>query len=164
MDIQLNQIIFQIINFSVVFFVLVKFLFKPIQNVLEQRAQKIEEGLKAAEKNIKAQDEVEQEKKEILTTARKEASKITKEAKTKAQSDADEILSLAKKEAKKVIDKERAALMAGIDSEREELQSSVADLVTKTAKVLLKKYLTSKEQEKIIGMQLKELKNIKLSS
>ncbi len=163
MDIQLNQIIFQIINFGIVFAVLVKFLFKPVQNILEQRAQKIEEGLKAAEQNVKAQNEIQAKKEEVLQKARKEASEIKKEAKSKAEKEAAEIISSAKKEAKKILDKEREALVASIESERKSMQNSIAQLVTETTQALLKRYLSDKEQQQIIEKQIQDLKNIKLA-
>jgi len=63
MEINFFQIIFQIINFTILLLLLKKFLYKPILKILKQRAQKIEEGIEAAEKSIEERDKLEELKK-----------------------------------------------------------------------------------------------------
>ena len=101
MDIQFPLILFQIINFSIVLFILNKLLYKPIVNILEQRKKKVEAGQKAADDNIKTQEELEKTKKDILKKAQSESNKIIAEAKKAAQSESQKILSDAKTEAKR---------------------------------------------------------------
>ena len=164
MDIKvLPDIVFQIINFLIVFFVLKKFLYKPVLSILDQRSKRIADGLRAADKNIKAAQELEEKEKKVLSTARAEASKLTKQAQKDAKKQAGVILEEAKKDAEKVLDKERKTLQATFDAEKAQLEKSVSTLVTKTTEALLKQYLTADQQKKIVTQQIKDLKQISLS-
>lgn len=160
MDIQPIQILLQIANFSILMFVLVKFLYQPLTKVLDQRSQKIEEGMVAAEKNIKEAGKMEETVKEEISKARKEAAKITAEARKNAETDAQAILDKAKAEAKKAIQKERQAFEATMKEEEQKLQAKLADLVTQTTAQLLRGTLAEKDQKAIIAAQLKQLKKV----
>ena len=46
MDIQLPQIIFQLVNFGVVFGAIVYLLYKPTQKILDERAKRVADTLK----------------------------------------------------------------------------------------------------------------------
>jgi len=162
-NIVLNQIIFQIINFSIILFVLVKFLYKPILKILAQRSQKIEDGVKAAEKNVKDQEEMDENVKSELNKARKDADKITKDSQKSADAEATEIIAKAKLDAKKVLGKERQAMEASLDQEKKRLEGDFVQMVTQTSEELLQKYLTKKDQQQIISSQIKELKSIKFN-
>ncbi len=85
MDIQLPQILFQIINFSVVVGALTYLLYKPVQKILDERANRIEEGQKAAQKAMTEQQHAEELKKQYKKDAEKEAAAIIAEAKETAQ-------------------------------------------------------------------------------
>lgn len=163
MDIQINQILFQLINFSVVLFVLNKFLYKPLTNILEQRKNKVALGQKAAEANLKTEKELEKTKTKIVSEARAEADEIVKEAKKKAKKDYSEIMADAKKKAEKVLEKERKSLESLINQDREDMQKQFAGMVTQTTEQLLKKYLTAAEHKKIISSQIKDLKTMSIS-
>lgn len=163
MEIHIDQIIFQIINFSIIVLVLYKLVYGPVLKVLEQRSKKIEDGIKAAEKNLKVQGEIEEQKKDALTEARRQATSITKQTKKDAEVQAQEIIAKAKADAKTILDKERKAMEANLDQERMRLEKEFAALVTKTTAELLKKHLTTADQKKIIDAQINDLKSIKLA-
>ena len=65
MDIQLPQILFQAINFSVVMGALTFLLYKPVLKMFDERSQKISEGLKAAEAALKEKEELDQTRKKM---------------------------------------------------------------------------------------------------
>ena len=85
MDINIWQVLFQAFNFGVILLVLNKFLYKPIQKVLDDREKKINAGLAAAEASLKAQDEVEKSKKSALAGARKSAAEINSRGQEKSR-------------------------------------------------------------------------------
>lgn len=158
MEILLNQIIFQIINFGIIMFVLAKFLYKPILSILDQRSQKVSQGVKAAEENLKAQEEIDTKVKQEMKKAQTEANAILKNSQKSAKKQADDIISEAKKEASKVLAKERKSLESSLEADRKKLESEFVDSVTQTSKQLLGQYLSTAEQKKIIEAQIKELK------
>lgn len=163
MDIQISAIIFQIINFGIVFFVLNKFLYKPVVTILKQRSIRIADGLKAADLNLKAQEELEEKEKKVLADARAKADKIMKQVKKDAQVEAQTLLTAAKEDAKKLLDKERKTMQANFEAEKTQLEKSVSKLVTQTTEALLSQYLSASDQKKIVEQQVKELKHISLT-
>src|SRR2546430_11897703 len=70
----------QVISFAIVAFLLRRFAYKPILGVLEERRQRIAEGLLNAEKIKKQLAEAEQRHAEILAKANAEAQKMIDEA------------------------------------------------------------------------------------
>src|SRR5436189_2518092 len=67
----------QVISFAIVAFLLRRFAYRPILGVLEERRQRIAEGLLNAEKIKKQLAEAEQRHAESLTKANAEAQKMT---------------------------------------------------------------------------------------
>lgn len=159
MEILFPQILFQIVNFGIIVAVLYKFLYKPILKILDQRSQKVSQGLQAAEANLKAQEELDDKVKSELKQAQSEASKVIKSAKTDAEKQAQEILAKARGEATTIIAKERAGMEASFAQEKKQMEADFAAMVTQTTKELLTTYLTDSEQKKIIEHQIKDLKN-----
>ena len=158
MEINFMQVLFQAVNFGVIFFVLVKFLYKPIQKVLDDRRDKINDGMRAAEKNIKAESELEELKKKQLASSRREAAKLVKTAKADASSQADEIIKKARAQAKLEagVILETAASSAK-DSEQK-MADSLKDLTIATTRKLLADSLSDKDIKSITTSMVKKLK------
>ncbi len=127
----------------VVFFLLVvftmKFIWPPIANALDERAQKIADGLAAADKakaelssaNKRVEDELARSRTETasrLADAERRALTIIEEAKAKAADEGNKIVAAAKAEA------EQQAVKA-----RESLREQVAALAVKGAEQILRK-------------------------
>ncbi len=163
MDISFPAIIFQAINFGVVAFVIWKFLLGPIQKVLEERSSRVEQGLRAAEANLKKEQDMEKQVKQALQTARDEARDIIAASKKQAEKEANTILEKAREQAKKSLEGEQRAFEAKMHKEAKDLESRMADLVTQATKQVLAGALSDTEQKKIIDAQLKELKGITLA-
>lgn len=159
MEILFPQILFQIVNFGIIVAVLYKFLYKPILKILDQRSQKVSQGLQAAEANLKAQEELDDKVKSEIKQAQSEASKVVKSAKTDAEKQAQEILAKAREQAGAIVAKERASMEASFSQEKKQMEADFAAMVTQTTKELLATYLTDSEQKKIIDHQIKDLKN-----
>lgn len=161
MEIQPIQILLQIINFGVVAFFLIKFLYHPIAKVLEVRSEKIKLGVDAAEKNLADRSKLETQIKSEQAKARKDAAKILADAKKQAEVEAAEIISKAKEQAKKAAAAEiEASASAAAESVRK-AEANIRQLVTATTAKVLSDGLTETEQHKIIDNQIKKLASVK---
>ena len=80
------KLISQCISFSIVVFVLQKYAYKPILDVLAERRQKIAEGLANAEEQKKQLAAAQQQAAGILSKAGTDAQKIIDDAKSAAKS------------------------------------------------------------------------------
>ena len=69
-------LIAQIVNFLLLLFILKKFLYNPVINMLNDRTKKIEESLKQAKEIEEKRIEIEKEKIKEILKARKEAEQI----------------------------------------------------------------------------------------
>ncbi len=154
MDIQLSQIFFQMINFFVVFGALTYLLYKPVLKIFDERAKRIEEGQKAAEKAIASQENIEQLRKETQTQLKKERATIVSEAQAEAKKRAQEIVA----EAKNLAEAEVSRLKENWEKEKRQLmkdmRAEMTDAVMTVAQTLVGKSLDSKSHAILIDSEL----------
>ena len=145
----------------VVFFILVmftmKFVWPPITKALDERAQKIADGLAAADKakaeltsaNKRVEDELAKSRNETasrLADAERRAQAIVEEAKAKATEEGSKIIAAAKVEA------EQQTVKA-----REALREQVAALAVKGAEQILRKEVNAGVHADLLGCLKTEL-------
>ena len=162
MEINVQQLILQIVNFAIIFFLLSKFVYKPILKILDERANKVAGGLKAAEKSIQEQILMEETKQKELVKTQKEVAKILEDAGKKANLLSKTIVDEARSEAQKVVKNEETQLRARLEKEESRLKGEIANLVTDTTKTVLKSNLSAKHQKEIIKSQISDLKKLKV--
>jgi F-type H+-transporting ATPase subunit b len=158
MEIEIKQILLQILNFGILFFVLVKFLFRPILKILDTRSQRIAEGLALAEKNRQAQEEIEKKSNEVMKKAEKKASMIVDEARRESKELGKQMIEQAKVEAQKTVDKQQAAFMERMHDEENQFKARVADLVSTTTQKVLADSLTASDIKAITKKEISKLK------
>lgn len=152
----------QVVNFLILLFILKKFIYNPILNKLDERAKTIKKGIKAAEANVKKQEEMELEFDKKMTKASKEADKVIAQAKEDAVSVKEEIIASAKKDAQKMMEKKEIEIKELLSKQEKILEKKVVDVAAKMTKKVLQNALDLKVQEQIIESQLNQLKDIKL--
>ena len=119
-----TSLLAQAVNFGILFFVLYRFLYKPILKMLTERTEKIEKGLKDAELIEARLVKVEEEREELLAHAKEDAEKIINQSRAdndelkkliiiEAEKKSDAIINNAKKE----IDEEKKSMIKGIRRE-----------------------------------------------
>ncbi|MBU0579089.1 F0F1 ATP synthase subunit B [Patescibacteria group bacterium] len=160
MQIHWYQLLFQIINFSILIWGLNKFLYKPIIKILEQRNKKIQDGINAAEKNLEEKAKLAEFEKLVKIKAEKEATKILNEAKKQADQRSKEFLLTTKLEAEGLVAKEFKNLKEKLKDEEAMMKNRIGELVINTTQAILGKTLTAKDQHRIIGDELKILKDL----
>ncbi len=148
----------QTINFSIVFFVLWRFAYRPVFNMLEARRQKITDAMANAEK-IKArlaQTEADQQK--ILTEAGDKANGLIDEARAAAARVREQEVQKAIATAEQIIAKAREAAAQDHARMLAELKREVGRLVVQTTATVTGKILTPEDQRRLAEETEKELK------
>jgi len=157
LGIQWPKLIAQFVNFAIVLFVLWRFAYKPVFQLLEARRQKIADGIANADK-IKAQlAETEAERKRVLAEAGDNANKLIDDARQaaarvrevetqKAIASAEQIVSKAREAAAQ----ERAQMLASLKRE-------VGRLVVQTTSTVTGKVLTADDQKRLAEETEKQL-------
>ncbi len=143
--------IFTLINFLVLFLLLKKFLFKPINNVLEKRADEIENTYKTVEKTKIEAEDLKTEYEERLKSAKEEADGIIKSAVINAQRRSDDIVNEASEKAQYIVEKSQKQIELDKKNAVNEAQSDIALLAVDIAEKIIGKKLDSKEDEQLVS-------------
>ncbi len=157
LGIQLPLLITQIINFSIVLFVLSKFLYKPILKMLDERKQKIEDGLAWSEKAKQEEEKLLQKKQELLREARDEAKVIIDNAKKDGKRVKDEYLTDGKKELASLREKQMKEMEAKLNELSEQLTAQTVDIAAAMIKQILPQLLSEADQHKLVVEQLRRV-------
>jgi len=152
-----SHLIAQMISFSIVCFLLYRFAYKPVLQMLEERRRLIAEGLANADK-IKAdlaRTEVQRQEvmaqanvraKEFIEEARAAANALLQRETRKAVAAAEEIMVKAQQAAAQ----DRARMLA-------ELKQEMGRLVVQTTTAVIGKILTTEDQRRLAEETAKEL-------
>ena len=149
--------IWTIITFLLVLFLLSKFAWKPLLKVLQEREDEIKSSLKDAEVAKTELEKVNLESEKILNNARAEARKIQAESKLVSEKQRDEIIYKAKEEAKKIVVNAESQIKMEKDLAIKQIQEKVIDLTFSISEKVIKKNLTTDDNQKIIKDSLKSL-------
>ncbi|MDD2386065.1 MAG: F0F1 ATP synthase subunit B [Bacteroidales bacterium] len=147
------------IIFAVLLFVLTKFAWKPINNMISKRNQSIEDALNQAEIAREEMKKLQADNEKIFAEARIERDKMMQEAREIK----DQIVGQAKNEAQIEVDKIKKAANRDIIAQKtaamEEIRNQVLDLSVLVAEKVIRKELKSTPQhEQLIDDLLKDVK------
>jgi F-type H+-transporting ATPase subunit b len=149
LGIQWPKLIAQFVNFAIVLFVLWRFAYKPVFQLLEARRQKIADGIADAEK-IKTQlAETEAERKRVLAEAGDQASKLIEDARAAAIRVSEAETQKAIAAAEQIIAKAREAAVQDHARMLAELKREVGRLVVQTTATVTGKILTPDDQQRL---------------
>ncbi len=146
-----NWVLFfsQVVSFLVVAFLLNRFAYKPIVEVLEARRAKIAEGLANAEKIKQQLADAEARHAEILARANTEAQKMIEEARAGAAALAEKRQQQAVADAEAIIAKAHEATVLERERAFADLRREVARLVVETTGKVSGKVLTAEDQRRL---------------
>jgi len=156
LGLNLPQLIAQVVNFFILLFILRLVAYKPILKMLDERKQKIAEGLNAAEiaraeaasaqANIQAQlDTARKEGQEIVANAQGIATRIQADAREQSSKDRD----LALERARVEIQQERDRAIA-------DLRGEFADITVRAAEKVINQTLDRQSHQRVIDETLAE--------
>jgi len=140
----------QIITFALLVWFVKRFLWGPMLQMMENRQQRIADGLAAAERGRHEQQLAEDRATELLHEAKGQAAEII----SRAEKRATEIVEEAKADARSEGDRLLAAARAEIDQElnrvKEELRSQVAGLAVSGAEKILEREIDQKAHSELL--------------
>ncbi len=139
----------QIVVFSVLAFLLGKFMYNPILNMLEKRKERIAKGLEDARAADEARAKADEEAARILEEARKKAQQIVAEATTSAEQVRTNIEAQADEQALKIL----AQAREDAESERNQILSEMRGQIGA---------LSIAAAQKILGESLDEQRQLAL--
>jgi len=158
LGIQWTKLIPQLINFGIVLFVLWKWAYKPVFNMLDARQKKIADSIANADK-IKAElAKTEADRQKTLAEAGELANKIIADARAAASRLSEVESQKAIATAEQIIAKAREAAAQDQARMLAELKQEVGRLVVQTTATVTGKILTADDQRRLAEETQKQLK------
>jgi F-type H+-transporting ATPase subunit b len=140
----------QAITFALLIAFTAKFIWPPLMKAIEERQQKIAEGLAAADRSKKAEAQAEEQVAELLKEARVKANEIIAHAEARRA----QIVDAAKDEAIEEGNRQKAAALAEIESAgnraREELRKQVSAIAVAGAEKLIRREIDSNAHKALL--------------
>jgi F-type H+-transporting ATPase subunit b len=152
----LGELIPALVSFAIVFFVLSKFGWPAISDMLDKRADTIREGLERAESARIEAERLLEEYKKTMAEARKEAGSILQSAKQAAEAQRAEAAAKTQAEIDAMLVKARESIEGERRAAIASLQSSVADLSVAVAGKIIGGELTVADQHAVIEKYINE--------
>ena len=157
LQINLFWIIVSSLNFLLFLFLISRFAFGPINQILESRRTRIEQGLKDAEQARRDRENAEKERAAALQEARREANEILARAQKIAQETRDADIAATKADLERI--RERAASEIEAEKQRAitELRTEVADLALQAASKVVGETLNTERERRLVAEFLTEI-------
>lgn len=157
MEINVMQILFQVVNFGVVFAALTYLLTKPITKMLDDRRNKVDAAARASEETLRERENVEVMKKKAKTQAEKDADKVLEGARVEAK----ELKNKLTKDVKEEVTTLRAKELAKVESEKkarlEDIEKQVSKLSVEIASKVIGEEVSEKTHQSLISQSIKDL-------
>jgi F-type H+-transporting ATPase subunit b len=152
-----GTLVAQAIVFALLVLFTMKFVWPPIAKALDERAQKIAEGLASAEKAKSELSVANKRVEEELAKSRNESALRLAEAERRAQALIEEAKTKAAEEGKKIIAAAHAEAEQQTVKARETLREQVAALAVKGAEQILRKEVNAGVHGDLLGRLKTEL-------
>lgn len=136
-------LIWQVVNFGVLFWILSRFLYKPLKRAIHDREKKIASSLHEADQLKKKSKEMEDEFKRQMTDQRKEIEEMHEKARKANGQLRKELRARAEEESKRIIGEARATA----EEEKKEIMTSLEDEVKRLAVALATRVLEKEIDE-----------------
>ncbi|MFA5080117.1 MAG: F0F1 ATP synthase subunit B [Candidatus Paceibacterota bacterium] len=148
----------QILNFAILFGLLSYFVYKPFLNLLKNRREKIEEGVKKAQKAEEKMKEIENIKN--ASDAKNDADRkvLILKAEDDAKIRANEIVRNAEEEKSAILVKAQKESESLKEKEKEKTKKEIVDNAFDLAEKILKENIDKSKGEKITAEFLNKLK------
>lgn len=160
MSIDLNTMIWSIINFLVLLAILYKFLYKPLFKVLDERKEEVANNLSQAEASRKEAEDMFSDYKRQLAEASGEAQEILTKANKAAEEAKNELISQAREEAAAISKKAQEEISREKEKAMKEVRDEIAGLAVLAAGKVLEKSLTKEDHEKMINDFVSQVGNV----
>ena len=158
----LGLLFWMLLGFLVIFFVLAKYGFPAITNMVEERKKYIDDSLKKAHEASERLENIKQEGESILQEAREKQAQILKEAAETREAIIQNAQDKARSEGARLISEANAEIESEKQQAISDIREQVAELSVQIAeKVLREKLSSDTEQMKMINRLLDDVSDVK---
>lgn len=150
-------LIVQVFVFIILVGFTVKYVWPPIAKALDERANKIAEGLAAAERGKSDFEQAEKKVAELLSEGRTQVTELVANAEKRAAQIVEEAKTQAANEAARITAQAKADVETEMNRAREVLREQVAVLAVKGAESILRREIDQQQHAKLLSTLKQEL-------
>jgi F-type H+-transporting ATPase subunit b len=147
----------QLVNFAIIFFLLRKFLYKPVLNMLDKRKAEVAESIDRASRMEREEEKLKEKHEKLLTDAKKEARSIVDEAKKQLEKQKKDIVAKAHEQATEVLAKAKVQAEQLLKENEATMRKQAVELASAMVVKLVPQVLSSDDHRKLIATHLKDL-------
>ncbi len=145
-----------VVNFLILFFLLGKFLYKPVLKMLDERAERIRQSMEWAEATKREYEQAKAEVQRQLDQGRQEAQALIAQAIQKGEGLKEEARKEAAEQAKALVERAKTELGAERDKMVQELRGEFVSMLMLTAEKVIKETLDKEKHSKLIQETLEQ--------
>ena len=149
-------LLIQDLAFIVLMVLLVRYLYRPISQVLEARTRRIQEGLRAAEDAKCDREAAEKEYQLRMEAARREGQALLDRIAKQGEDLRKELEAKAREQAEGLIARARAEIQQEREKAVQDLREQVADLAVRAASRIIGESLDTKKHRELIERTIEE--------
>ena len=150
-------LIAEIIVFGLLYLFVIKYVWPPIAKALDERADKIAEGLAAAERGKSDFEQAKKKVAELLAAGRNQVSEMVANAEKRAAQIVEDAKAQASIEAARITEQAKADAEQESSRARDVLRNQVALLAVKGAESILRREVDEKQHAQMLGALKQEL-------
>ena len=150
----------QIVNFLIIFFILKKFLYKPVLELLKKRQTTIKDGLEQAEQARIKLEQVVIEEKNILRDAQLQAKKAIEDAREISIELTKQMSDNAKKQTEKILKDAKEQISRESLVAEKRLAVNTSKLAVSFLEKALAEFFSAKDQKEVVSSALAKIKKI----
>ncbi len=157
-----STMLWQVINFLVLLWLLKRYLYGPLTDMLKSRSQRIEGDLDHAENVRKEAENLKKEYEDQLKGARDKAQQIVEDAEARAKKKARDIIKEAEKKAENIQDNKMKEIEQAKKEAVEQLKNEVASISLMAASKLIQEKIDQEKHKNLIQNYIAKLDKNKL--
>lgn len=147
----------QVIVFGILVWFTMRYVWPPIAKALDERADKIAEGLAAAERGKSDFEQAEKKVAELLAEGRTQVAEIVANAEKTAAQIVEDAKDKATEEAARIVAQAKADVEQEVNRAREALREQVAELAVKGAESILRREVNEAQHAQMLSSLKQEL-------
>jgi F-type H+-transporting ATPase subunit b len=152
-----SLIFWEVITFLILLALLIRYVYPPIRDQIQQRQTQIEEAIDEAEQTRKEARELLAEYRRQIDEARGEGRRILEESRKQAEAQRERAKKEAREEGERIIQRAREEIGRERDAALRQLRREVADMVIVASEQVIGREIDRDEHERLISDALDDL-------
>ena len=144
------QILISLINLLILFLMLKKFLFKPVQKMMAARQAQVDQVYEDADKRLQSATQMKQEYEQRLSNARDEADTLVKNATVTAQKRGDQLMSEAQQQASRLKQKAEEEIEQQKKQMLNEVRQDISELAVDIASKVIEREINKGDYDAFV--------------